>query len=140
MKSLYEKDVVSEKKETAYGNFVIERITYERKEFSLLRFLFFTNHEKAYDIRHVARQTLTEQTVSTGNCGYSSLTEGCIASPMYNTLSYIRSSYHNGEQQLKKEPNDHLRYVNNQATPANQNRNDRSWYANYIRMKKINAQ
>jgi len=31
MNSLYEKHVVSEKKETAYGNFVIEQIIYERK-------------------------------------------------------------------------------------------------------------
>jgi hypothetical protein len=61
--------VVSEKKETAYGNFVIEQIIYERKEFSLLWFLFFTNHEIACDILQVARRTLIEQTVSTGNCG-----------------------------------------------------------------------
>jgi len=68
--------VVSEKKETAYGNFVIEQIIYERKEFRILRFLFFKNHEKACDILHAARRTLIEQRVSTGNCGYSSLTEG----------------------------------------------------------------
>jgi hypothetical protein len=109
MNSLYEKDVLSEKKETAYGNFVIKQIMHERKEFSLLRFLFFTNHEKACDILHVARRTLIEQTVSKGNCGYSSLKAGCILSPTYNTLSYIRSSYHNGEEQLKEEPNDHIR-------------------------------
>jgi len=95
---LYEKDVVSEKKETAYGNFVIEQIIYERKEFILLRFLFFINHEKACDILHVARRKLIEQAVSTGNCGYGSLTGGCIVSTTYNTFSYIRSSYHNGEQ------------------------------------------
>jgi len=69
----------------------------------------------------------------------TSHTEGCIVSPMHNTLPYIRSSYHNGEQQLKEEPNDHLRYTNNQAMPADQNRYDRSWHANYIRMKKINT-
>jgi hypothetical protein len=61
MKSLYEKDAVSEKKETAYGNFVIEQIKYERKEFSLLRFLFIINHEKACGNLHVTRRTLIEQ-------------------------------------------------------------------------------
>jgi hypothetical protein len=141
MNSLYEKDVVSEKKGTVIGNFVIEQIIYERKEFSLLRSVFFTNREKkTCDILHMARRALIEQTVSTGNCGYSSLTEGCIISPMYNTVSDIRSSYHKGEQQLKEEPSDHLRYANNQAMPADQNRNDRSRHANYIRMKKINTQ
>jgi hypothetical protein len=118
MKSRYVKDVVSEKKETACGNCVIEQIIHKRKEFSLLRFLFFTNHEKTCNILNVARRKITKQTVPTGNCGHSSLTEGCIVSPMYNTLSYVRSSYRNGEQQLKEERNGHLRYANNQAMPA----------------------